>query len=82
MAEQIPGAEKKMIAGLLGIFLGGWGVHKFYLGYTKPGVITLVLWFVTCGMTGILGLVEGIMYLTKSDEEFVETYVNNQKEWL
>jgi len=75
-------SEKKLIAGLLGIFLGYLGIHKFYLGYTKAGVIQLIIGIVTCGLSGIVGLIEGIMYLTKSDEEFDNTYVNNIKEWF
>lgn len=78
------------MAGILGILLGGLGIHKFYLGYTKEGVIQLVggivLTVVTCGFGAIvpwaIGLVEGILYLTKSDEEFVKTYVTNQKTWF
>ncbi len=80
--QPIPGAEKKLVAGILGILLGGLGIHKFYLGYTKEGVIQLVLSFVTCGIFTIVGLIEGILYLTKSDEEFVATYVNGRKGWF
>ena len=79
---KIPGAEKKVVAGILGILLGGFGVHKFYLGYTKEGVIQIVITLVTCGVGAIVGLVEGIMYLIKSDEEFVATYVNGRKGWF
>jgi TM2 domain-containing membrane protein YozV len=75
-------SEKKITAGILGILLGGFGVHKFYLGYTKAGIIQLVLGIVTCGVAGIVGFIEGIIYLTKSDEEFDRTYVQNQKEWF
>ena len=86
MAEQIPGAEKKIVAGILGILLGAFGIHKFYLGYNKEGLIMLLVTLLTCGTLGtvasILGLVEGIIYITKSDEEFVETYITNQKPWL
>ena len=80
--SDLPGAEKKMVAGILGILLGAFGVHKFYLGYTKEGAIQLVLGIVTCGATGIIGFIEGIIYITKSDEEFVETYINYQKGWF
>lgn len=76
------GAEKKVVAGILGILLGGLGIHKFYLGYTKEGIIQLVIGVVTCGIGGILGLIEGIMYLTKSDEEFVATYITGKKGWF
>ena len=74
--------DKKLIAGLLAIFLGAFGVHKFYLGYTKEGVIQLAVSIVTCGAAGIIGLIEGIIYLTKSDDEFVATYVVGRKGWF
>ncbi|WPO84489.1 TM2 domain-containing protein [Chryseobacterium sp. JJR-5R] len=75
-------SEKKVAAGILGLLLGTFGIHKFYLGYTKAGIIQLVLGLVTCGIVGIIGFIEGIIYLTKSDEEFDRTYVQNQKEWF
>ena len=87
--------SKKLIAGICGILLGTFGVHKFILNYTTAGAImlavsiaTLVLGFLTCGITmpaagimGIIGLVEGIIYLTKSDEEFYQTYMVGKREW-
>lgn len=80
--SQQPKSDKKITAGVLGILLGGLGIHKFYLGYTKTGIIQLIIGILTCGAGGIIGLIEGILYLTKSDEEFEETYVKNQKEWF
>ena len=90
MAEQIPEAEKKIVAGILAILLGGLGIHKFYLGYTTAGIIMLVVSIVaapfTCGagygLMGIVGIIEGIIYLTKSDADFVATYVTAKKEWF
>ncbi len=76
------GADKKILAGLLGIFLGGFGAHKFVLGYTKEGIIQLVVTFVTCGLFSVVGLIEGIIYLTKTDEEFVATYITGRKGWF
>ena len=78
---KIPGAEKKLITGLFAILLGSFGVHKFYLGYTKEGIIQIVL-SIACGVGTVIGIIEGIIYLTKTDEEFVETYVNNEKHWF
>lgn len=79
-------ASNKLAAGICGILLGSFGVHKFILGYTNAGVIMLVVTLLTCGFGGIvmhvIGLVEGIVYLTKSDEEFVRIYVDGRKEWL
>ena len=76
------GADKKIVAGLLGIFAGSFGIHKFILGYTTEGIIQIVITFVTCGIGGIIGLIEGIIYLTKSDEDFVRTYIQNKKGWF
>lgn len=81
--NQVPHkSEKKLVAGILAILLGAFGVHKFYLGYTKAGIIQLILTFVTFGLASIIGLIEGIIYLTKSDEEFDALYINNQKQWF
>ena len=74
--------NKKTVAGILAILLGGWGVHKFYLGYTKAGIIQIALTFLTCGLGGIIPLIEGIMYLTKPDDEFYQTYQAGKKEWF
>ncbi|MFQ9846792.1 MAG: TM2 domain-containing protein [[Clostridium] leptum] len=62
--------KSKMAAGLLGIFLGAFGVHNFYLGYTTKAVIQLCLTLLSCGIlsfaSGIWGFIEGIMLLTGS----------------
>lgn len=84
------GENKKILAGILAIVLGGFGIHKFILGYTKEGIIllvvTLVLGVLTCGLAGwvawIVGIVEGIIYLTKTDEEFYNTYQLGRKPWF
>jgi len=82
----VPGAEKKITAGVLGILLGSLGIHKFVLGYSKAGLIMLLVSLLTCGFGGVvmhlIGLIEGIIYLTKTDEEFVATYVTGKKEWF
>ncbi len=84
------GAKSKVAAGLLGIFLNWLGIHKFYLGYSNEGVIMLLVsllgGIVTCGVaTGvmsIIGFIEGIIYLTRSDEEFDTIYVQGHKGWF
>ena len=76
------GADKKVTAGVCAILLGWLGVHKFILGYTQEGVIQLVVGVITCGLTNIVGIIEGIIYLTKSDEEFVRTYIQGKKGWF
>ncbi|MCL2504028.1 MAG: TM2 domain-containing protein [Coriobacteriia bacterium] len=71
---------------MLGILLGSLGIHKFYLGYTKEGVIMACVAVLSIGflapVVSVIGLIEGIMYLMKSDEEFEQTYVIGQKPWL
>ena len=81
--------KSKIAAGLLGIFLGTLGIHKFYLGYTKEAVIMLVVGLVGSFLfglgaivMGIIGLIEGIMYLTKSDADFDTIYVKGHKGWF
>lgn len=83
---QAQGADKKIAAGICAIVLGALGVHKFILGYTVEGLILLLVTVLTCGLgamvTSIVGIVEGIIYLTKTDEEFVRTYVQNKRGWF
>src|SRR5215510_12967290 len=76
------GADKKLSAGICAILLGWLGVHKFILGYTTEGIIQLVLGILTCGLTNIIGIIEGVIYLTKSDEDFVRTYIQGKKGWF
>lgn len=76
-----PDAKSKIVAGLLGIFLGCFGVHNFYLGYTKRAVAQLLLTVLSCGVLSVAseiwGLIEGILYLVghekyKTDANGVE----------
>jgi len=79
-------SNKKLAAGLLAIFLGSFGVHKFVLGYNTAGLIMLLVTVLTCGVAGfvmgVIGIIEGIIYLTKSPEEFDAIYLQNSKEWF
>jgi TM2 domain-containing membrane protein YozV len=75
--------NKKVAAGILAILLGGLGVHKFVLGYTTEGILQIVFSIITCGVAGsLIGLIEGIIYLTKTDEEFYQMYQVNKKGWF
>ena len=88
------GDNKKILAGILAIIFGSLGIHKFILGYQKEGIILLVASIIgyatMCfGIGGIIlmatyvvGLIEGILYLTKSDEEFYNTYQAGEKPWF
>jgi TM2 domain-containing membrane protein YozV len=66
--------KQKITAGILGVLLGGLGIHHFYLGSTVTGVIEIVATFVTCGFGALIGLIEGIMLLVMDDAEFDRRY--------
>lgn len=81
--QPVPQDNKKIASGLLAILLGPLGIHKFLLGYTNEGIIWLAISLCTCGtVTSLLGLIEGIIYLTKTDEEFYQTYQVRKKAWF
>ena len=75
-------------AGLLAIFLGVFSVHKFYLGYHTTGFIMLGVTIlgslltigIAAGVVWFIGVIEGIIYLTKSQSEFEQLYVFNKRE--
>ncbi len=89
-------AEKKLPSALLAIFLGHLGIHKLYYGATNAGLTMLILsvvgWILTpftCGITallpacmGIVGFIEGIIYLTKPDGQFYSEYQIMHKPWF
>ena len=74
--------NKRVLAGIFALILGGLGIHKFILGYTQEGIIQLIIGVCTCGIGGVIGFIEGIIYLTKSDEEFYNIYQANKKGWF
>lgn len=86
--------NKKIAAALLAFFLGSIGVHKFYLGYNNEGIILLILtivgWATSCIVIGffiltaiwIITFIEFVIYLTRTDEEFYQTYQVNKKPWF
>ncbi|MFN5458346.1 MAG: TM2 domain-containing protein [Bacteroidota bacterium] len=88
---------KNTTAGICAILLGGFGIHKFVLGYNTEGIIILLLNIVgvpaigafTCGfgfglysITYVIPIIEGVIYLTKTDEEFIEIYQKNKRAWF
>ena len=82
-AAQHPRPTKsKVTAAVLAILLGGLGIHKFYLGYTIPGILLIISTVVTLVVGPIIGLIEGIRYLTMTDEEFHRTYVVHRQAWF
>jgi TM2 domain-containing membrane protein YozV len=83
-----PGADKKIVAGVVALipYTGALGIHKFILGNTGAGITRLLITVLTCGIGGsvmyIISLIEGLIYLTMSDEEFVRTYILSKKGWF
>lgn len=90
-AYTVTSATKDHVAaGLLAIFFGGFGIHKFYLGYSTQGFIMLAVsilgglfsfGLVTC-IVWLIGVIEGIIYLTKSQADFEQMYVHSKREWF
>lgn len=89
--------KSHVTAGLLALFLGGLGIHKFYLGYTKEGVILLVINLVGVILNTVAGiglgyylslavdifcLIEAIQYFRTKNPEFQEKYVQGSHPWL
>jgi len=64
--------KSKLAASLIAIFLGGLGIHKFYLGDTTLGVVYLIFFWTF--IPAILGLIEGIIWLTQSNEVWLAKY--------
>jgi TM2 domain-containing membrane protein YozV len=85
-ASAEPLASKRLAAGILGILFGCLGIHKFVLGYRGPGLIMLLVSVLSLGLAApvmaIIGLVEGIVYLTKSDSDFVANYQTARRDWF
>ena len=82
--------SKRTTTGILGIIFGFLGVHKFLLGYTAEGfillLITVIGGIVTCGfsiiVTDIIGIIEGIIILSKTPDEFKRTYIDKKTGWF
>ena len=89
-----PVENKKILAGILAIIFGYLGIHKLILGYYVEGIIMASVFFIGCFLMcilvgylffwipGLIGLIEGIIYLTKTDEEFYNTYQVGSRPWF
>lgn len=88
--DRVVSQEKsKIVAGLLAFFLGALGVHKFYLGCNKAGIIMLLCFFpgmllfgIPTIIVGVIAFIEFIIYIVKPDQEFEDTYITNKKCWF
>jgi len=92
-AGSVPREKSKIAAGLLAFFLGGLGIHKFYLGFSGPGLVfllintvgflfTWILLFIPNIIMGVIAVVEGIIYLTTSDQDFYNRYEVQKRKWF
>ena len=72
-----PSGKSRGVAGLLAILIGTLGIHYFYIGKVGGGLICILLSIVTCGLWGVVTLIQGIMMLTMKSEEFERKYVNS-----
>jgi TM2 domain-containing membrane protein YozV len=79
---RLPQESKRVLCGVMGILLSGLGIHRFILGDVTGGILRIVITIVTCGAGSLIGFIEGIIYLTKSDEEFVSVYQIGKKGWF
>ena len=74
--------SQRVLCGVMGLLLGGIGIHRFILGDVLGGILRIVISVVTCGAGSLIGFIEGIIYLTKSDEEFIRIYQVGKKGWF
>jgi len=87
--------SNKVTAGICGILFGGFGVHKFILGLNSAGAIMLVFYLgglitgfcfllplLAPFVFGTIGFIEGIIYLSKSDEDFYQSYAIEKRQWF
>ena len=81
-----PASSNRVAAGVCGILLGGLGIHKFILGMTGAGLTMLLVTLLSCGaawpITHVIGIIEGIIYLSKSDPDFHQIYVVEKRSWF
>lgn len=74
--------SKRVLCGIMGILFGGIGIHRFILGDISGGIVRIIISAVTCGFGSLIGFIEGIIYLTKSDADFIQTYQVGRRGWF
>jgi len=83
------GEPNRLVAGLIALFIGTIGIHKFYMGYNRAGLIMLlvsvfgaILLFIPTVIMGLIAFIEAITYLMATDEEWHQRYVVNERPWF
>lgn len=82
MPETEEKRPSRTTCGILALLVGWAGLHKFMMGHTNAALLHIAAVWCTCGFGGIISLIEGIKYLTMTDEEFYQTYIVGGKEWF
>lgn len=70
-------SSKKTLCGIMAIIFGYLGIQYFVIGKTAGGFLTILLSIVTCGLWGIVTLIQGILMLCMSDEDFKRKYIDS-----
>lgn len=81
----VKGDVSRVTAGVLGIFCGNFGIHRFYMGHTNAGIVYLVVGIVTgTSVSSIAGVIDGVIYLLATDDEFNAKYAHNENiiQWI
>ena len=90
MIDRSTHSPSHIVAGIIALLFGVFGIHKFYLGYFNTGFImlatTIAGGFVSLGIAAsvvwLIGIIEGVIYLTMPQVAFDETYIQKTKEWF
>jgi len=76
-----PSGKSRGVAGLLAILMGWCGLHYFYLNKTTAGVVFLLISLISCGVlaavTGIVSIIQGVLFFTSTQQEFEQKWVNS-----
>ncbi len=75
--DSASGDSRKVVCGILAILIGGLGLQYFLVGKTAGGIINIVLSLVTCGLWSVVNLIQGIMILCMSDDEWRRKFVDS-----
>ena len=79
-------SSNKIAAGICGSLTGSLGIHKFILGLTTPGIIMVLVTVLTCGVGGlvmsIIGFIEGVISLPKTEQHFLCRLLLEKKPWF
>ena len=74
-----PSGKSRGVAGLLALFLGGLGLHYFYMNKTNAGVVFLLITLLSCGVLGIvtqiISIIQAVLFFTSTQQEFEQKWV-------